>query len=632
MRRFFGFWFVCLSVLQAQFITIDDSFEYTKASPSMEYVADINSTLDIDHIDQAHWQPMVHSNLGGLNEYPSWTRCKIKNTSQTPKSFIIKNPRAGMDEIDLYVVRDQNITHQTLGDQHSLKTRNLPHRYSVEFLELRANEEIMIISRLRNPIDSTEGEWEIFDRKHFVQFTMLESLWWGAFIGIYLALFFYAAPILIAANDKLLAFYFSLYILSSIGYQLSVNGILYSLGIEGNSVNIITLLFNVFFCTFTVLVMVRYITITHHKGLLARTLQMILLLLGMELILALLCFFNPHLIRALAFMSMGVSLLTFCIWFLLLKDLLQSKKDKLFRFIFIGYSAIFMAYAYQTLISLGFFEMHAFSTYSLSLGSMLEMYFFALGISGYIRQMKKEKRKKEKMLDYQMRFASIGRVIGNISHQWKIPMVRAGALLTHVEALVHFKQCSALDEIEQIIPEIRSHFTFMQNTIDEFYSLYSKNIHKAEFKLLDVINDVWTMLNSKAMTAEMELYVKDTQNTKLFSFEYSLSHIFIILIDNAINAAKSRAIENPKITIDITHDEEHIRIIVEDNCGGIMQTPIESIFDLEVSNTPSKNHSGGLGLSIVKLLVCEKLNGTIHVANTQHGTSFTIILTIEKDS
>lgn len=630
MRRFFGLWFLCLSFLHAQFINIDDAFEYTKASSFMEYVADINGTLDIEHIDQAQWQPMLHSNLGGLNEYPSWTRCKIKNTSQTPKSFIIKNPRAGMDEIDLYVVRDHNITHQALGDQHSLKTRNLPHRYSVEFLELRADEEIMIISRLRNPIDSTEGEWEIFDRRHFVQFTMVESLWWGAFMGIYIALFFYAGPILIAANDKLLAFYFSLYILSSIGYQLSVNGILYSLGLEGNAVNITTLLFNVLFCTFTVLVMVRFITITHHQGLLARTLQGILILLGIEIIMAFLCFFEPHLIRTLAFMSIGVSLVSFCIWFLLLKDLLYSSKDRLFRFIFIGYSAIFMAYVYQTLISLGLFEMHAFSTYSLSLGSMFEMYFFALGISSYIRQMKKEKKKKEQMLDFQMRFASIGRVIGNISHQWKIPMVRAGALLTHIEALVHFKHPSALDEIEHVIPEIRSHFTFMQNTIDEFYSLYSKNIHKVEFKLLDVINDVWAMLSSKAMTADMKLCVKDLQDTKLFSFEYSLSHIFIILIDNAINAAKNRAIENPKIIIDIAHTDEMTTIIVEDNCGGIHQVPMESIFDIETFHTSKKHPSGGLGLSIVKLLVCEKLNGTINVQNTEHGTAFTIILHTEK--
>lgn len=257
---------------------------------------------------------------------------------------------------------------------------------------------------------------------------------------------------------------------------------------------------------------------------------------------------------------------------------------------------------------------------------MFEMYFFALGISKYIEQIQDEKIKNKQLLDFQMRFASIGRVIGNISHQWKMPMIRAGSLLTHIEALIHFKNKRTLEEIETVIPQIRSHFVFMQNTIDEFYSLYSKNTNKVEFKLLDVINDVWRMLSTKASAYDMKLYIKDLQDTQLFSFEYSFSHVIIILIDNALDAMKAKNIQHPKIVIDISHNNEIITIIIEDNCGGIEQKPIESIFDSETSNKRLAKTTGGLGLSIVKLLINEKFGGTISASNTHEGAKFVLLI------
>lgn len=624
MKLLIGFLFAFLTTLHAQKILLSDNFQYTKASSSMEYVADVNNSLSIDKIDEAKWQPMTSSNLGGFNDYPSWIKCSLKNDSDKDQKYIIKNPRAGMDEIDIYIIRDKEISHSILGAMYPISSRTIPHRYSAELIELAPQEEVKIISRLANYIGSTEGEWEIFDRKYFLEFTMLESLWWGLFIGVYLALFFYATPIVIASKDKPLALFFSLYALSSIGYQLAINGIFYSLGLHGEIINIITLLFGIFFLTFTILVVLRFLKMTHHQGNLSHILRLVLVLLTCEFLLAILCLFAPKLLLFISIMLLFTAILVVFIWLLMLKDLLQKSHDKIFRYIFIGYTAIFMAYSYQMSISLGIFPLNSFSIYSVSLGGMIEMYFFALGISSYIKQIQHEKIKNEQLLDFQMRFASIGRVIGNISHQWKMPMVRAGSLLTHIEALIHFKNNKTLNEIEQIIPQIRSHFIFMQNTIDEFYLLYSKNTNKAEFKLLNVINDVWGMLSTKVSSCEMKLHIKDLQDTQLYSFEYSFSHIVIILIDNALDAMKNRAIANPQMMIDISHQNGMIKIIFEDNCGGIEQQPIESIFDTEISSKHASKVTGGLGLSIVKLLVNEKFAGTISASNTMEGAKFVL--------
>lgn len=627
MRLFLSCLFIVCSYLHAQNIPIalDDDFSYIKASPYMEYVADKNGSLNIETIHTAQWKPMLSSNLGGLNEYPSWTKCTIKNTSDNVKALMIKNPRANMDEIDLYILRDNEITLRKLGKKYPIDAKNIPHRYSVELLELAPHEEVHIISRLVNLYGSTEGEWEIFSRKSFVEFTMMESLWWGIFIGIYTALFFYATPILVATNDKILSLFFSCYIISSIGYQFSVNGILHSLGVYGHTINVLTLFFNVLFSMFTVLVILRFLRIMHHKDILWKTLRLILALLLFEIIIALVSFFDPSFLRSLSFMTLFLGLISFLIWILLLRYIVRTHKNSVFISIFIGYTAVFIGHLYQTLISIGLLEMHPLSVYSVSVASLFEMYFFALAISQYIKKIKHDKIKKEQLLDFQMRFASIGRLIGNISHQWKTPIIRAGALLTHIEALLHLKKDTAtLEEIESIIPEIRSHFSFMQNTIDEFYTLYSKKRHKVSFQLSHAIHDVWQMLSSKAKDAHVTLHVNDPYAITLYSYESSFYHIMIILLDNALDIIRERAIKNPHISVTISKKDKVVFISVEDNCGGILQKPIESIFEVDVSSKQSNHSAGGLGLSIVKHLVSEKFHGTIHVANTQQGAKFDI--------
>ena len=222
MRRLLGWLFTLITLLNAEPIIIDAHFEYTKASPFMEYVADINHTLSIETIHEAHWQPMNSSNLGGFNDYPSWTRVSLKNVTPKRQRVLIKNPRADMDEIVVFILRKDEINTIVLGDQYPIAKRNVPHRYSVDVIELAPNEEIQIVTKLINSIGSTEGEWEIFTRKYFIDFTMSESLWWGIFIGIYIALFFYSVPILSASNNKILTLYFGGYAVSSIGYQLDL--------------------------------------------------------------------------------------------------------------------------------------------------------------------------------------------------------------------------------------------------------------------------------------------------------------------------------------------------------------------------------------------------------------------------
>lgn len=625
-------WILCLclsfsTLIYASTLEINETFEYAKASPYMVFYQDKNNTQTYDSIQNVHWEPMLSTNLGGHNNFSSWTKLSLKNSSSTLKTLILKNPRASMDELDVYIVRNNHVSQHLLGDTRPLALRELPHRYSaIPLVNIAPEEEVEIITRLFNPISSTEGEWEVYSHAHFIHFALLESIWWGIFIGINLALFFYCIPILFTTKDKILITLFSLFTVSSIGHQLSTNGVFYATGITAQYTDICIIFFGILFVLSTILVILRFLKITHHNGSLHFTFRAMMVLICLQIPLLFVCIFYHEYLRVFSISALYISLLGFLSWFALFRNIRLLLKDKIFKYIFVGYTAIFITFIYQILIINGVLDMNSFSVYSFSIGSILEMYFFALGIAHYIKEIEKDKLKKDKLLDFQMRFASIGRVVGNISHQWKVPLVRASALLTHIEAILHFKQEPYYSKIEELVPEIRSYFVFMQNSIDEFYSLYSQNTHKVSFKLLPIINDVWGMLSSKVSALNANLYVKDICDTKLFSYEYSFAHILIILIDNSLDMAKLRKIQAPHIRITINTRSEFVDIIIEDNCGGISQKPIESIFDIDVSSKEESTLQGGLGLAIVQTLVNEKFNGNISVSNTDLGARFYISL------
>ncbi len=118
-------------------LELNENTDYLKTSPFMQFYADKNQTLRFETIDDVPWQPMQGSNLGGMNHHASWTRLHLRNIAQNHAVFIFKNPRAGMDNIDVYLLREDGQCETILlGDQRSIKERTLPHRYSVFHLHL----------------------------------------------------------------------------------------------------------------------------------------------------------------------------------------------------------------------------------------------------------------------------------------------------------------------------------------------------------------------------------------------------------------------------------------------------------------------------------------------------------------
>jgi len=238
----------------------------------------------------------------------------------------------------------------------------------------------------------------------------------------------------------------------------------------------------------------------------------------------------------------------------------------------------------------------------------------------------KEKIEKDKIITLQMQFASIGKVIGNIVHQWKVPLVRAGTQLTQMEALIHFKKSDSIEEIEKIIPKLRNDFIFMKNSIDEFYALYQNDSDITEFKPRKIIDDIWNMLNGKVIFCNATIDFNPLkEECTIRGYEHFFAHIVMIILDNFLDIALERKIKSPLIIITCKTKGNEFMISFEDNCQGIRLSPISTIFDFHTNSTKKDHPSKGLGLHITKILIKEKFNGSIRAENTLDGACFTLM-------
>jgi signal transduction histidine kinase len=158
----------------------------------------------------------------------------------------------------------------------------------------------------------------------------------------------------------------------------------------------------------------------------------------------------------------------------------------------------------------------------------------------------------------QSHYATIGQTLKNIAHQWKVPMVRLGTLITELEAIFYKEKLSS-PRIDEIVEHMRNSTEFMQNTITEFSNFYATDNKKSDFYLIDEINDVKTLLIEKMTFLNFDIVYDDSlQSSHYWGNSKSFAHVCMIIIDNAIDIANERHITNPWIKISTMSDTNRL--------------------------------------------------------------------------
>ena len=223
---------------------------------------------------------------------------------------------------------------------------------------------------------------------------------------------------------------------------------------------------------------------------------------------------------------------------------------------------------------------------------------------------------------HQSRLASAGEMIATIAHQWKQPLnvISASIIDTQMASMMGNNFEEDCSENLKIIDE---QVKFLSNTIQTFTKFLDLNTQNTPFLLIDAVNNALKMCSQriKKRSVEVEVIVSPTQ--KIQGTLEEMVHIFINLINNAIDAYEDNNKLGLLLSFRSYENKDNLIIEMQDNAGGIMQTNLSKIFNPYFSTKGSK-HGTGIGLYIVERTIREHFKGEISVSNINNGALFSI--------
>lgn len=233
-------------------------------------------------------------------------------------------------------------------------------------------------------------------------------------------------------------------------------------------------------------------------------------------------------------------------------------------------------------------------------------------------------REKDKLLFQQAKLASLGEMIGNISHQWRQPLMEINSIFLPIEAKISFGEKIENSELLEAITKLNAITKFMSNTIDDFREFFSTNKEKVKFNLLEQINKTINIISATLKVNDIKLDIILKKNPELLGYKNEYSQVLINIINNAKDELISRKIENPYIKITIFEKDNLVYTQIEDNAGGIKVNPIDKVF--EPFFTFEKQNGSGIGLFMSKLIVEQNMQGILKASNKNDGAFFEIRL------
>jgi len=593
---------------------------------TLEYITFTNDSLnkysfeDINKKEDLKILRIKH--IGGATG-PFWTKLELINNANEIKQITIYNPLSGINKIDVYLLRGEVLIKTlNLGDLREQNQREGLTSYSSFNLVLNPNESITIISKIEN-YHIYNLAWEILETKDFYTKDSQKIFYAGLIGGIILLFCFHNILNFILYKNK--SYLIIGAIALSLGfYQFGFHGIFYFLNIS-LSLDLITaitwispLFGGIFLLLFSLIFFEQY---KKYRKIFYLTIFFIIFYFLLILLVTYAQFFDESYFNfswliSLVILSSTLHLFLFAIYMLMKKEI--GSKYYIF-----GEGVLFIVVFFNTLGLFNLIFYFEIIKFLIPFAYILNIIFLVLALYSKNSTEQENLKKAKILLLEQSRFNSIGQAIGHISHQWKNPLTKIGTSITLLETIYNHDLDRFIQTFEKQLPLIKNSVKLMKKSMDEFSNFYQTKNEKEIFSLLESISNITEILGSKITLKRVNIDLQIDKEFNIESYEHILSNVFLILIDNSLDAFSEKNDNFIKINAKMDKDKTVISYI--DNAGGIKIKPIESVFDYFVSSKDDKK-SSGIGLAVAKMLINDRLDGQINVKNNQGGIIFTIII------
>ncbi|MBF0319158.1 MAG: hybrid sensor histidine kinase/response regulator [Nitrospirae bacterium] len=238
-----------------------------------------------------------------------------------------------------------------------------------------------------------------------------------------------------------------------------------------------------------------------------------------------------------------------------------------------------------------------------------------------------KRRRSEQLLIQQSKLASMGEMLGAISHQWMQPL---NAIALIVQDIKEVYDHDGFDEkyLGEAVISTMDCVKFMSTTVDSFRRFLKPSKDKTRFDVKEAIEDIVQMFSGvfKSHGIAVSLEAKEV-NFYVHGYPNEFKQVILNIINNSKDAIESRGTNDSdfdgKITITIVNEGKKTAIYIVDNGGGIPAEIIEKIFD-PYFTTKTETKGTGIGLYMSKTITENNMNGKLTVKNIEDGAEFKI--------
>lgn len=230
--------------------------------------------------------------------------------------------------------------------------------------------------------------------------------------------------------------------------------------------------------------------------------------------------------------------------------------------------------------------------------------------------------KTKNLLVHNSKMASLGEMIGIISHQLKQPL---NVLSLYCDCVEYSYKEGDVDDIyvKEFSKNTKSQINYMNDTINSFLDFYNPNKKKEVFNISEAINFALAILKSKIIMNNINVNLELDETVEITGVKMELAQVVINIVNNAIDAFIERGIFEKDVYIKLFAKDSKVALFIEDNAGGIENKNLEKILDPYYT---TKVDGTGIGLYMVKLIIKNNFNGELKVMNTEKGLKFIILL------
>lgn len=243
-----------------------------------------------------------------------------------------------------------------------------------------------------------------------------------------------------------------------------------------------------------------------------------------------------------------------------------------------------------------------------------------------------ERVQQKQFLIQQSKLAEMGDMIAAIAHQWNEPLVELSALVQDIQTSYLLNELKDM-EVKDFVNDSMIQIKYMSKTLSDFRNFLKPSTKKKLFSITKSLNEINEIIGKQVFYSNIEMnfnYKNENEELLIYGYENEFKQVLLNLINNAKNKIVEKDIDfrkKAKIDINIKRTSNFNIIEIIDDGGRIDDKIINSIFEPYFT---TKEDGTGIGLYMAKVIIEDKMRGTITAKNDENNVIFTIKLPHKK--